>query len=291
MSKQSQIEELVDSFLNYLFIQKGLSQNTINSYKHDLKKFADANQTLDIKGADFDSFLHNINTLELSPKSKQRLISSLKQFHIYLSQLSVIDHEFPKGVRIKLGSSLPRVLSINEVDSFINFYDHSNFLNSRNKTILDFLYSAGTRVSELCNVELSDIDLDDNFVQLKGKGSKYRIVPIGSLLRQNLTEYLTYRNNLKSINSFLFLSKSHKQMERTAVFRIIKKTTSNLGLDSDIHPHTFRHSAATHMLEGGCDLRTVQEFLGHSSVSTTQIYTKITKEFLEEAFIESHPRS
>ena len=291
MSKQSQIEELVDSFLNYLFIQKGLSQNTINSYKHDLKKFVDANKTLDIKGTDFDSFLHNINTLELSPKSKQRLISSLKQFHIYLSQLSVIDHEFPKGVRIKLGSSLPRVLSINEVDSFINFYDHSNFLNSRNKTILDFLYSAGTRVSELCNVELSDIDLDDNFVQLKGKGSKYRIVPIGSLLRQNLTEYLTYRNNLKSINSFLFLSKSHKQMERTAVFRIIKKTTSSLGLDSDIHPHTFRHSAATHMLEGGCDLRTVQEFLGHSSVSTTQIYTKITKEFLEEAFIESHPRS
>jgi len=291
MSKQSQIEELVDSFLNYLFIQKGLSQNTINSYKHDLKKFVDANKTLDIKGVDFDSFLHNINTLELSPKSKQRLISSLKQFHIYLSQLSVIDHEFPKGVRIKLGSSLPRVLSINEVDSFINFYDHSNFLNSRNKTILDFLYSAGTRVSELCNVELSDIDLDDNFVQLKGKGSKYRIVPIGSLLRQNLTEYLTYRNNLKSINSFLFLSKSHKQMERTAVFRIIKKTTSNLGLGSDIHPHTFRHSAATHMLEGGCDLRTVQEFLGHSSVSTTQIYTKITKEFLEEAFIESHPRS
>ena len=291
MSKQSQIEELVDSFLNYLFIQKGLSQNTINSYKHDLKKFVDANKTLDIKGADFDSFLHNINTLELSPKSKQRLVSSLKQFHIYLSQLSVIDHEFPKGVRIKLGSSLPRVLSINEVDSFINFYDHSNFLNSRNKTILDFLYSAGTRVSELCNVELSDIDLDDNFVQLKGKGSKYRIVPIGSLLRQNLTEYLTYRNNLKSINSFLFLSKSHKQMERTAVFRIIKKITSNLGLDSDIHPHTFRHSAATHMLEGGCDLRTVQEFLGHSSVSTTQIYTKITKEFLEEAFIESHPRS
>ena len=291
MSKQSQIEELVDSFLNYLFIQKGLSQNTINSYKHDLKKFVDANKTLDIKGTDFDSFLHNINTLQLSPKSKQRLISSLKQFHIYLSQLSVIDHEFPKGVRIKLGSSLPRVLSINEVDSFINFYDHSNFLNSRNKTILDFLYSAGTRVSELCNVELSDIDLDDNFVQLKGKGSKYRIVPIGSLLRQNLTEYLTYRNNLKSINSFLFLSKSHKQMERTAVFRIIKKTTSSLGLDSDIHPHTFRHSAATHMLEGGCDLRTVQEFLGHSSVSTTQIYTKITKEFLEEAFIESHPRS
>lgn len=291
MSKQSQIEELVDSFLNYLFIQKGLSQNTINSYKHDLKKFVDANKTLDIKGADFDSFLHNINTLELSPKSKQRLVSSLKQFHIYLSQSSVIDHEFPKGVRIKLGSSLPRVLSINEVDSFINFYDHSNFLNSRNKTILDFLYSAGTRVSELCNVELSDIDLDDNFVQLKGKGSKYRIVPIGSLLRKNLTEYLTYRNNLKSINSFLFLSKSHKQMERTAVFRIIKKTTSSLGLDSDIHPHTFRHSAATHMLEGGCDLRTVQEFLGHSSVSTTQIYTKITKEFLEEAFIESHPRS
>jgi integrase/recombinase XerD len=174
----------------------------------------------------------------------------------------------------------------------INFYDHNSFLNSRNLTIIDFIYSTGSRVSEVINVNISDIDTKESFVRLEGKGSKQRIVPLGSLLINNLTEYIKLRDPIKNLKSNkLFLSKSFKKLDRSAIFRIVKSTGLKLGLNVDLHPHTLRHSAATHMLERGCDLRTVQEFLGHSSVSTTQIYTKVTKEFLEEAFTESHPRS
>ena len=174
----------------------------------------------------------------------------------------------------------------------IDYFDHNSFLNSRNKTIIDFIYSTGSRVSEVINVNISDIDTKESFVRLDGKGSKQRIVPLGSLLINNLNEYIKFRESIENLKSTkLFLSKSFNNLERTAVYRLVKSTGIKLGLSVDLHPHTLRHSAATHMLEGGCDLRTVQEFLGHSSVSTTQIYTKVTKEFLEEAFTESHPRS
>ena len=195
-------------------------------------------------------------------------------------------------LRLKSIRKLPEVLSIEDIEKMINAYQHDDFLNSRNKTIIDVLYSTGCRVSELCNINLSDLDLVDNSLKLKGKGSKQRIVPIGSELKLNLLKYLKIRENfINSKGEPLFLTKSRNNLDRTAVFRIIKSTALKASLDTNIHPHTLRHSAATHMLEGGCDLRTVQEFLGHSSVSTTQIYTKVTKEFLEEAFLESHPRS
>ena len=154
------------------------------------------------------------------------------------------------------------------------------------------MYSTGCRVSELCNVKIADIDFDEEYIQLTGKGSKQRIVPIGSKLKTNLLSYL----DLKLIrdisnNPFLFISRTNNSLERTAIFRIIKSTALKTSTTLNIHPHTLRHSAATHMLEAGCDLRTLQEYLGHSSVSTTQIYTKLTKEFLNEVFNESHPRA
>ena len=187
---------------------------------------------------------------------------------------------------------LPHVLSPNEIDKLIDFYNHDLFISSRNKTIIDFMYSTGCRVSELINVEESDIDIEEAFVRLEGKGSKQRIVPLGSKVLINIERYLPLRNkDKKNKNNKLFVSKSYKNLDRTAVFRIIKSTGVKAGINKELYPHILRHSAATHMLEGGCDLRTVQEFLGHSSVSTTQIYTKVTKAFLEEAFIESHPRS
>ena len=174
----------------------------------------------------------------------------------------------------------------------INFYDKENFINKRNKTIIDFMYSTGCRVSELCNVKISDIDFDEDFIQLTGKGSKQRIVPIGSKLKINLLSYLDSKL-LKDIsnNPFLFISKSNNRLERTAIFRLIKSTAVQTSIVINVHPHTLRHSSATHMLEAGCDLRTLQEYLGHSSVSTTQIYTRLTKEFLNEVFNESHPRA
>jgi integrase/recombinase XerD len=174
----------------------------------------------------------------------------------------------------------------------INFYDKENFINKRNKTIIDFMYSTGCRVSELCNVKISDIDFDEDFIQLTGKGSKQRIVPIGSKLKINLLSYLDSKL-LKdfSNNPFLFISKTNNRLERTAIFRLIKSTAVQTSIVINVHPHTLRHSSATHMLEAGCDLRTLQEYLGHSSVSTTQIYTRLTKEFLNEVFNESHPRA
>jgi integrase/recombinase XerD len=154
------------------------------------------------------------------------------------------------------------------------------------------MYSTGCRVSELCNVKIADIDFDEDYIQLTGKGSKQRIVPIGSKLKTNLLSYLDLKL-IKDIsnNPFLFISRNDNQLERTAIFRIIKSTALKTSTTLNIHPHTLRHSAATHMLEAGCDLRTLQEYLGHSSVSTTQIYTKLTKEFLNEVFNESHPRA
>ena len=154
------------------------------------------------------------------------------------------------------------------------------------------MYSTGCRVSELCNVKIADIDFDEDYIQLTGKGSKQRIVPIGSKLKTNLLSYLELKL-IKDIsnNPFLFISRTDNPLERTAIFRIIKSTSLKTSTTLNIHPHTLRHSAATHMLEAGCDLRTLQEYLGHSSVSTTQIYTKLTKEFLNEVFNESHPRA
>ena len=154
------------------------------------------------------------------------------------------------------------------------------------------MYSTGCRVSELCDVKIADIDFDEDYIQLTGKGSKQRIVPIGSKLKINLLSYLDLKL-VKDIsnNPFLFISRTDNPLERTAIFRIIKSTALKTSITLNIHPHTLRHSAATHMLEAGCDLRTLQEYLGHSSVSTTQIYTKLTKEFLNEVFNESHPRA
>tara|TARA_B100001250_G_scaffold380123_1_gene371324 strand:+ start:235 stop:894 length:660 start_codon:yes stop_codon:yes gene_type:complete len=195
-------------------------------------------------------------------------------------------------VDIRLGVYLPDTIQVDQVLKLIDFYDHDNFLNSRNKTILDFLYSTACRVSELCAVKISDIDFYEDFVIVTGKGSKQRIVPIGTDLKSNLLKYLKVRDEyINKNNKNLFVTKNKNAIERTAVYRIVKNTALYVGIKESIHPHTLRHSAATQMLEAGCDLRTLQEFLGHSSVSTTQIYTKLTKEFLSEVFKESHPRA
>ena len=197
-----------------------------------------------------------------------------------------------KRIDFKTGIYLPDTLSINEITILIDSLDHNKFIESRNKTILDFMYSTACRVSELCEVKISDIDFEEDYIKLTGKGSKQRLVPIGTELKQNLIEYSKLRNEfLKKDISYLFISKNRNKLERTSVYRLVKNIAINNKVKNNVHPHTLRHSAATHMLESGCDLRTLQEFLGHSSVSTTKIYTKLTKEFLSEIFQESHPRA
>ena len=292
MNIKSKINQSISSFSEYLLYQKGLSQNTVDSYTADLTKLSNYLQNQELSKTNIDNFFIDMSEFNYSVSTKKRMHSSIKNFLKYINENEDYESIDITDIKLKSSNKLPEVLSINDIENMINFYDHETYLDSRNRTIIDVLYSTGCRVSELCDINLSDIDLDEKYLKLKGKGSKQRIVPIGSMLHKNLLQYLNVRNKfLQNRGVQLFLSKSKNKLDRTAVFRIIKKTAKNISLQTDVHPHTLRHSAATHMLEGGCDLRTVQEFLGHSSVSTTQIYTKVTKEFLEEAFTESHPRS
>ena len=292
MNIKSKINKSISSFSEYLLYQKGLSQNTVDSYKSDLTKLSNYLQNQDLSKTNIDNFFIDMSEFNYSSSTKKRMHSSIKNFLKYINENEDYESIDISDIKLKSSKKLPEVLSITDIENMINFYNHENYLDSRNRTLIDVLYSTGCRVSELCDINISDIDLDEKYLKLKGKGSKQRIVPIGSMLYKNLMQYLNVRETfLQNRGEPLFLSKSKNKLDRTAVFRIIKKTAKNISLQTDVHPHTLRHSAATHMLEGGCDLRTVQEFLGHSSVSTTQIYTKVTKEFLEEAFTESHPRS
>ena len=292
MNIKSKINKSISSFSEYLLYQKGLSQNTVDSYKSDLTKLSNYLQNQDLSKTNIDNFFIDMSEFNYSSSTKKRMHSSIKNFLKYINENEDYESIDISDIKLKSSKKLPEVLSITDIENMINFYNHETYLDSRNRTVIDVLYSTGCRVSELCDINISDIDLDEKYLKLKGKGSKQRIVPIGSMLYKNLLQYLNVRETfLQNRGEPLFLSKSKNKLDRTAVFRIIKKTARNISLQTDVHPHTLRHSAATHMLEGGCDLRTVQEFLGHSSVSTTQIYTKVTKEFLEEAFTESHPRS
>ena len=292
MKQKLEISLLIDSYRDFLIYEKGLSENTINAYISDINKLSNNDVYFNIDNFITTKYLKNAENKKYSGSTKKRIQSSVNQFIKFLIEENFISNIEIINISIRSEQKLPIILSPYEIEQLIDFYDHNLFISSRNKTIIDFMYSTGCRVSELINVEESDIDIDDAFVRLEGKGSKQRIVPLGSKVIVNLEKYLELRNQFKNIkNNNLLLSKSYKKLDRTAVFRIIKSTGVKVGINTSIYPHILRHSAATHMLEGGCDLRTVQEFLGHSSVSTTQIYTKVTKAFLEEAFIESHPRS
>jgi integrase/recombinase XerD len=292
MKQKLEINSLIDSYKDFLIYEKGLSENTVTAYISDINKVSGQEEYFDLENFLPDTYLMSSNNKNYSGSTKKRIQSSINQFLKYLIDENYIANIEINNVSVMSEKKLPHVLSPNEIDKLIDFYNHDLFISSRNKTIIDFMYSTGCRVSELINVEESDIDIEEAFVRLEGKGSKQRIVPLGSKVLINLESYLPLRNkDRKSKNNKLFISKSYKNLDRTAVFRIIKSTGVKAGIHKELYPHILRHSAATHMLEGGCDLRTVQEFLGHSSVSTTQIYTKVTKAFLEEAFIESHPRS
>ena len=288
-SKKSN-KDLVLEFTNFLKFKKGLSANTISAYESDITQFLEFTGENIINNDLIELFI----TSELNDKSDNSKIRKISSINQYIDWFNLDNKEYQiviEKVSLKKGSYLPETISISDVNRLIDIYDHSNYMNSRNLTVIDFMYSTACRVSELCDVRVSDLDFEEDFVKLFGKGSKQRIVPIGSELKINLSKYLKFRDELNTQEPYLFLSKNMNQLERSAIFRIIKKSATLSDNALSVHPHTLRHSAATHMLEAGCDLRTLQELLGHTSVSTTKIYTKLTKEFLVEIFKESHPRA
>jgi len=288
-SKKSN-KDLVLEFANFLKFKKGLSANTISAYESDITQFLEFTGENIINNDLIELFI----TSELNDKSDNSKIRKISSINQYIDWFNLDNKEYQiviEKVSLKKGSYLPETISISDVNRLIDIYDHSNYMNSRNLTVIDFMYSTACRVSELCDVRVSDLDFEEDFVKLFGKGSKQRIVPIGSELKINLSKYLKFRDELNTQEPYLFLSKNMNQLDRSAIFRIIKKSATLSDNALSVHPHTLRHSAATHMLEAGCDLRTLQELLGHTSVSTTKIYTKLTKEFLVEIFKESHPRA
>mgnify|MGYP000689450525 FL=1 len=288
-SKKSN-KDLVLEFTNFLKFKKGLSANTISAYESDITQFLEFTGENIINNDLIELFI----TSELNDKSDNSKIRKISSINQYIDWFNLDNKEYQiviEKVSLKKGSYLPETISVSDINRLINIYDHTNYMNSRNLTLIDFMYSTACRVSELCDVRVSDLDFEEDFVKLFGKGSKQRIVPIGSELKINLSKYLKFRDELNTQEPYLFLSKNMNQLDRSAIFRIIKKSATLSDNALSVHPHTLRHSAATHMLEAGCDLRTLQELLGHTSVSTTKIYTKLTKEFLVEIFKESHPRA
>ena len=283
-------KDLILEFTDFLKFKKGLSANTISAYESDISQFLEFTGENVITNDLIELFITS-KLNEKSDNSKLRKVSSINQYIDWFNLNNKDDLIMFDKVILKKGTYLPETISISDINRLIKIYNHSNYMNSRNLTIIDFMYSTACRVSELTDVRISDLDFEEDFVKLFGKGSKQRIVPIGSELKINLLKYLNFRQELNTRESYLFLSKNMKKLDRSAIFRIIKKSATLSKNNLSIHPHTLRHSAATHMLEAGCDLRTLQELLGHTSVSTTKIYTKLTKEFLVEIFKESHPRA
>ena len=286
-----------------LRVEKNLSTNSIISYKTDLKRYInflfnkESIQDLNsIRQIHIRNFIRYLNDQNLSSASINRSFSSIRSYHKYLSGEEKISHNPTQLLDPpKISKKLPKVLSIQEVDVIINSVKLEGSMGYRDKAILETLYSAGLRVSELCALEMNNILFDSAMLRVVGKGNKERYVPLGSKAIKLINEYCKYIRSLlinkKKTDGNVFLSKNGKKLTRMTIFNIMKKWTKISGINKDISPHTFRHSFATHLLEGGADLRAVQEMLGHSDISTTQIYTHLDNEYLKEVHRTFHPRS
>ena len=291
-----------EGFKNYLKLEKSLASNSINAYLRDIDKvsqYLELNQLnkgpKELSDTDFSNFLHWLFDLGISARSQARILSGIKAFYKYLLLEDIVDEDPTELIDSpKVGRKLPEVLSIEEIDSLIAAIDLSSNEGERNRAILETLYSCGLRVSELINLKLSNILEEEGFVMVKGKGNKERLVPIGKTALKYIHYYLEHKRNHQKIDvsssDILFLNNRGKGLSRVMVFTIIKRLAIAAGIQKTISPHTFRHSFATHLVDGGADLRAVQEMLGHESITTTEIYTHLDRSYLRDAIIEFHPR-
>ena len=286
------INVLIEEFLRYLLIDKGYSKNTISSYKQDLDRFSKHFKNKNINSINNSDLKNYIKSLDLNEKSISRTISCLKSFYKFLIIEKIVKDNPTDGLYMpKVKKSLPNIMSIDDVTHLLNIELNDDF-DYRNKAMLELMYASGLRVSELVELKLNDIDFNDDIIRIMGKGSKERIIPIGDIALEYLEEYINNHriNMLKGINTdYVFLNNHGKKMTRQGFFKIIKKIAKEKGINSEISPHTLRHSFASHLLKYGADLRTIQELLGHSDISTTQVYTHIANEELRKNYDEYHP--
>lgn len=294
--------ESIENFANYLLLERGLNENSRQAYTDDVKKLAQFalsqainNPTL-IKHTHLVNFLHFLTELGLAERSQARIISGLKSFYHFLVLEDLLETNPAKLIQSpKLGRKLPQVLSQKEIETLLSAIDLSKPEGQRNKAIIEVLYGCGLRVSELTELKISHLYLAEGFIRVIGKGNKERLIPIGSSAVKALKLYFHDRNRMSNISKeardIVFLNRRGKGLTRVMIFTIIKQLSQKAGIKKSISPHSLRHAFASHLVEGGADLRAVQEMLGHASILTTEVYTHLNNQYLRETIQEYHPRS
>ncbi len=289
----------INEYINYLEYERRLARNTCISYEKDLNDYIlflkqkNINSVNDIVKKDIIQYLELLRKQDIKTTSIARKLTSIKNFHKYLYAIGKVKEDVALIVeRPKLAKKLPNVLTVEEVSLLLDIKLNTPF-DYRNKAMLELLYGTGLRISELLNLKTFDVDFENCIIRCIGKGSKERIVPIGEYVIKYLQEYLNYRKYFlkKKNNDYLFLNNLGTRLSRFSFFKILKCLLKDKNINKDISPHSIRHSFATHMLEYGADLRSIQELLGHSDISTTRIYTHISNNKVKNDYIEYHPRS
>ena len=300
MKSRENPDDILKKYKLYLKLEKALSDNTVHAYVADVNKLFQFLKEEDIHPFDatlenLETFSANLRDVGIQPRSQARILSGIRSFYHYLIMDDYLQADPSELLESpQLGLHLPEVLTIEEIDNLIEAIDLSKDEGQRNRTILETLYSCGLRISELCNLKLSDLYLDEGFIKVEGKGSKQRLVPISPRAIKELQLYFIGRNSTTikpGYEDYVFISKRGKNISRITVFHFIKELTEATGLQKNISPHTFRHSFATHLLEGGANLRAIQCMLGHESIGTTEIYTHMDTHRLRSEIIEHHPRN
>ncbi|RHE83704.1 site-specific tyrosine recombinase XerD [Bacteroides intestinalis] len=291
---------IIRKYQQYLKLEKALSANTLDAYLTDLNKLLCFLKTenidmLAVTLDDLQRFTAGLHDIGIHPRSQARILSGIKSFFHFLVMADYREDdpsELLEGP--KIGFKLPEVLTVEEIDTIISTVDMSKKEGQRNRAILETLYSCGLRVSELCNLKLSELYFDEGFIKVEGKGSKQRLVPISPRAIKEIKYWLLDRNLgkiKKGFEDYVFLARWGNSISRIMVFHLIKELAEKAGITKNISPHTFRHSFATHLLEGGANLRAIQCMLGHESIATTEIYTHIDRNMLRSEIIEHHPRN
>ena len=299
-ANMKQLLQVISNYRQYLKLEKSLSLNTLDAYLLDLTKLTDYAKSinrsvLEITLQDLQGFLAELHDLGIHPRSQARILSGIKSFYHYLLLEELIENDPSRlldGPR--LGFHIPVFLSVEEIDAIVQAVDVSTPEGVRNRAILETLYSCGLRVSELTGLKISQLNFEDQYVVVDGKGSKQRLVPISERCIQLIKYYLTERGAVvikRGAEDTLFLNRRGAGLSRVMIFNIVKKYAELAGISKNVSPHTFRHSFATHLLEGGANLRAIQAMLGHESITTTEIYTHLDKSLIRHEILEYHPRN
>lgn len=296
-------QSLIKGFVSYMKLERSFSINSIKAYESDVQKFVTylEQKEIDVLAKDITveqvrGFIFYLNNLGLGATSQARIISGLKAFYRYLVIEEIIEQDPTELIESpRFNRKIPDVLHVEEVERFLASFDMSTVHGRRNRAIFEVLYACGLRVSELINLQITNLFLDIGFIKVIGKNDKQRLVPIGDEAIKHIKLQIEERNQIGKIKKgeedFVFLNKRGARLSRIMIFYIVKETAAIAGIEKNISPHTFRHSFATHLVEGGADLKAVQDMLGHESITTTEIYTHLDKEYLKDVIHTFHPRT